>query len=1527
MTEESSKSHPVENGERPSAAEAAVEEEQSITEPLSTVSLPKVDIKVEIPKQRRRKRQKLSFSDDEGGGEKKSRIGLLELNAVDTDSAAVDVVDSDAIDKTAIRPLDNNVSIEKGVIISGAVDENDQADIASVNAANVNSMKIEVPTEQCQLLDDEEKEMLQQQEEMKSDENGNEENVVKADAAVEETTLRCQEEEAEQKGSLSTSDDKEGCLEGDAVAESSKPEGGSDSMAADTNQTTQVEGESSISGLLMQEARQSNDVRQGGGQQQQQVNQSQSHQQSQQSSQSQSHQQQQQSQQVQSNLSHHQQQSQQSQQHVQSNQQQQSQHTHQQPRQPPGWRVKLYRLNQDGTWDDCGTGRIQFYFAKPHHSSSSLQGQQRGEQSHHLLLSKNKSISESDNDSQRQQHQQQQQPTNLQIHHAIFRELGEPMLCMRAETAKSQQLPRGGEENTATANTSTTTTTNQKVLLRTRVLFNDAYQCQGGNIITWCEPFHNNDRQKSRDGGNNSSGANKGVDLALSFQDNAGCKDIWRHILDVQLRAKELSHFWRNLSTTSSCGSGNSSTGPNKGLSLDTVATQATNTQVHSSGQGESSTIQMHHHNHAPLSPEKHHAQHVHQPLSPHSPDHDALEDRQLSMVTLPKHPPLWQGHNHAQHQLRQQHLGMQHRDDEKWEAQLSEDGEGADLSFHHHLSQEAEGDAIDRAPSPLSLYRGMNSCGSSNGMSYESQLSPAKLPNPPQWSDLKEIVELIDNCQMQQREDLLIFFSQSDCAYVKALLALFHSKPEDQLDRTEVGGLAVCIKAILLMNDPEIIEYVTTDEETFDSVCGVLEYTPELCHKGNYRQFIRERAKFRTVVKMEDEELVSYIHRLFRVNYLKDYILRPTMEESSLSTLASLAQFTQSDIIKGVIHSMPQENDPNGLEDSYLTKVLRVLGIEIKAIRNIQCVARAEPENPSNDTAAPSELVGAAQNSLLESSAQSSNTQPCSRTIWSQHVVAQDSSLQSRLTRRKGCLSFLRELFNIARTSLQQQEKEEFIPFCVNLSVPLSVASSQTQLSGDTSQEAPSEEPPEEVNLLFLLGTVLSDPGADIHEKSAALEILSVITIHDPAIIRRHCIKSNGEKQSILRPVPDDMRQLIFLCPPDDLMQSLLLIMSTESDAGLLLQTSEIIRIILDTEMMSEQNSLDGSTTFMDNVNGSSGGNGIGGQSWNSAHDSSSGGLETSEQNMFLSLFYERYIHWLVSPFLYKILMPKVGVPLKSSVKTLTQVQQGFKERSPSFNLPLRPIPPCAIRLSFTLEILSFCVRAHIYRMKLYVLRTRLLSTTLKILSHKSNTSTISDDRCLKLASLKLLRSVLSIKDEFYHRHIVQHNLFLPVFDLFRAVSVGDNLVSSAILEMCDFIRTENIKSLVEFIVSKHLTPSAIPNDGKSLEDVANPHVDTFKQLRKIYEENTQQTVASNMDVEAPPINETNVFDNNDALNGTRPILNKKALEDQRKFRDIDEEESYFNDDDTEKIIPTEPPTPQTTGILPMMDVTSLQG
>lgn len=98
----------------------------------------------------------------------------------------------------------------------------------------------------------------------------------------------------------------------------------------------------------------------------------------------------------------------------------------------------------------------------------------------------------------------------------------------------------------------------------------------------------------------------------------------------------------------------------------------------------------------------------------------------------------------------------------------------------------------------------------------------------------------------------------------------------------------------------------------------------------------------------------------------------------------------------------------------------------------------------------------------------------------------------------------------------------------------------------------------------------------------------------------------------------------------------------------------------------------------------------------------------------------------------------------------------------------------------------------------------------------------------------------------------------------------------------MCDFIRTENIKSLVHYIVTKHLSSLITPTREKSLEAIADPHVDTFKQLRKKYEENILPAASSIQETNGQQANDPNLGDNRDAMNGATPILNQKAIEDQ---------------------------------------------
>jgi hypothetical protein len=54
-------------------------------------------------------------------------------------------------------------------------------------------------------------------------------------------------------------------------------------------------------------------------------------------------------------------------------------------------------------------------------------------------------------------------------------------------------------------------------------------------------------------------------------------------------------------------------------------------------------------------------------------------------------------------------------------------------------------------------------------------------------------------------------------------------------------------------------------------------------------------------------------------------------------------------------------------------------------------------------------------------------------------------------------------------------------------------------------------------------------------------------------------------------KPTPNDRHQIFFRCPPDDVIASLLFLLAVETDAGLLLQTTEIMRIILDTDMLGD--------------------------------------------------------------------------------------------------------------------------------------------------------------------------------------------------------------------------------------------------------------------------------------------------------------------------------------------------------------------
>ena len=1454
-----------------------------------------------------------------------------------------------------------------------------------------------------------------------------------------------------------------------------------------------------------------------------------------------------------------------------------------QQQQPPGWRVKLYRLNTDGSWDDCGTGRIQFYYARPHQ-------QQLPPPSSHVQqqLQQQKSLGGSDDDEAMSKTstsvcENLTPPTNSPSSPTwIFRKLGEPMLCMRAEVSQQKQQQEvkndGDIENATLSTTSGSNSSNnatlgrQKVLLRTHVILlhdtsSSAYQCQGGNIITWCEPLSTSSQCPPSSSASVGGG---GVDLALSFQDNAGCKDIWQHITNVQARAKELLLLSSTSSSTSSYNNNHhleetTTAQPQIWTSSGGGIADGSNRQQLGGGGGAGGSVRdgslsrnLHHHqqqqhDHVYNSPPKQPSPPPHSPLqhpphqhsfllnSPNSPDHDAVEDRQLlslvssplgmggvmkpsplfSSMGIPSRPPLLAASGDvASLQFSGQEGDFQHDQHQKMHVHNHATAAASNninkeislfLSDDHHsssgdnepesnfassekeamiavslaaaaaatVSSEAEAAAAappgddhvsdddDDGPQPLNRHQDQNhqapittpndndgnnvmlhqnhqqpqqQHGFSNTMNYFTNSSVnddsnndceafnnninnnnyrqrrrRHLPsNNPTWNDLSSLRDYINNFQfnqggggigvggigggggyqqmmnasLMQREELLVYLASNECANLRKVLFLFHdicgsggSSHEDDSENDEIGGsndgdidvqfinkiakessnnngihstsptipnkyddkdivgrklkkhqnkrrlqekediddnyarlLANIIKSILLLNDPEIIEYVTSDAPTFELLCAVLEYDPDLRERASHVEFLRRHAKFCTVIRIDDDggsdddangkhfdndndydnndsknsnhdsknnanksdeynqyggrHLIANIHRLFRVNYLRDTILRPTMDESNLSTLVSLGQFMMCDIIRGVmavrrgqkkqrsILKTEEEQvgctnnsdaevkcgDDTGIStdggedgDNYLVRIIRMLGKEIHAIRNMKWKEKEEEDSstvqPSHRPSSP--LAPHSASALSLDSSQS-------MTLWKQHIAPQDSSLPSRMIRRSGCLMFLNELFNMARMSLQQHEKDDFIETTVSMLTPLSMSflaeddNSQkrhdgtdknltiTAAGGESNDDiiidgsrcsvddndvivtdvncesqqhsmlpqpntsgmarsSPSSLPHAKlhVNLLSLLSAVLSDPTTDVKERGAALDILGVITMHYPGLIRKYCLEyyaaSVARQHDVVRPKPNELGELVFASPTDDLMLSLMYVMAAENDAGLSLQTSEIIRIILDTESTGgehqhtqvKEESLLGSAGgygFLDEEYDFNAGQLFGNSSNDDGDQISSGvgggggGVTSieSEQNSFLALFYDRYVYWLVAPFAHVILAPRLVTPsFIEKETTISGIGRESKHRTNACtisggnkddSLPslLRPIEPCPVRASSTLEIISFCVRAHVHRMKFFMLRTRLLGIILTTLRQKEGPSLTSEPRlpsgvrCLKLASLK---------------------------------------------------------------------------------------------------------------------------------------------------------------------------------------------
>jgi protein phosphatase-4 regulatory subunit 3 len=76
---------------------------------------------------------------------------------------------------------------------------------------------------------------------------------------------------------------------------------------------------------------------------------------------------------------------------------------------------------------------------------------------------------------------------------------------------------------------------------------------------------------------------------------------------------------------------------------------------------------------------------------------------------------------------------------------------------------------------------------------------------------------------------------------------------------------------------------------------------------------------------------------------------------------------------------------------------------------------------------------------------------------------------------------------------------------------------------------------------------------------------------------------------------------------------------------------------------------------------------------------------------------------------------------------------------------------------------------------------------------------------KVLHLQVIKFIKSIFINDDENLNKLIINNNSLAPIIGLFTLNETKDNLILSAILDLFEFIRKQNIKKIISYLFEKH--------------------------------------------------------------------------------------------------------------------------
>lgn len=205
---------------------------------------------------------------------------------------------------------------------------------------------------------------------------------------------------------------------------------------------------------------------------------------------------------------------------------------------------------------------------------------------------------------------------------------------------------------------------------------------------------------------------------------------------------------------------------------------------------------------------------------------------------------------------------------------------------------------------------------------------------------------------------------------------------------------------------------------------------------------------------------------------------------------------------------------------------------------------------------------------------------------------------------------------------------------------------------------------------------------------------------------------------------------------------------------------------------------------------------------------------MQNADKDKFLDHLYQRHMVKLVDavsrPFRTKAVLP--GMQPAASTATPGALEEKDWETDDSAKYQ-------------ACEMLSFCALQHMKHgqwSKSFMLAHNVLEKVAALVS--------CGRAHIVCSAIRFLRSCIGLKDERYMRDISKKKLLDPVMNVFVVNGARYNLTNSVILELIHFIRHENLKSLVDYLVTCHEDKFKNVN-----------YVQTFRLLKVRYEQNQE--------------------------------------------------------------------------------------